>query len=75
MVFHKDVEERLWKDYIDTKKITATFYNYPLTFTGRDGNPVHQNAEGDALGALCALSGGKYREYRDVLYTLEDTKK
>ncbi|MDD2745598.1 MAG: thioredoxin domain-containing protein [Candidatus Gracilibacteria bacterium] len=74
IVFHDQVEEKLWKDYIDTGKVTATFYNFPLTFTGRDGKPVHPNAEGDALGALCALSGGKYREYRNALYTLEDQK-
>lgn len=76
IMFHQQTEEKLWKDYIEPGKITVSFLNYPLTFT----NPTtkrafHENAEGDALAALCALADGKYREYRDGLYQLEDAKK
>lgn len=43
--FHEALEERLWKDYIEPKKLTVTFYNYPLTMTNSSGKAVHQNAE------------------------------
>ncbi len=36
---------------------------------------VHQNAEGDALAGLCALPTGKFHEFRNALYDLEDSKK
>ncbi len=35
---------------------------------------IHKNAEWDALAALCALSEGKFKEYRDSMYALEDQK-
>jgi protein-disulfide isomerase len=44
-VFHTGVENRLWKDYIETNKIGVTFMNYPLTMTNAKGKPVHPNAE------------------------------
>ena len=69
--FHRNIEEKLWKSYIDTGRVTATFYNFPLTFSVATGGPLHPNAEGDALASLCALSAGKFREYRDGLYALE----
>lgn len=75
IVFHKSIEERLWKEYIIPAKLSVTFLNYPLTITTSAGKPLHPNAEGDALAALCALSAGKYKEYRDALYAMEDTKK
>ncbi len=73
--FHKTIEDRLWKEYILTNKITATFYNYPLTLSTASGKPLHANAEGDALAGLCALSQGKFKDFRDSMYSLEDTKK
>ncbi len=71
-VFHRSIEDKLWKSYIDTGRVTATFYNFPLTFDVAAGGPLHPNAEGDALASLCALSAGKFREYRDGLYALEN---
>lgn len=35
---HATIDEKLWKDYIEPKKITVTFKNYPLTM-------IHKNAE------------------------------
>lgn len=75
IVFHKQIEEKIWTDYIAKNKITVTFLNFPLTFTGPTGKPLHANAEGDALASFCALANGKYHEYRSALYDLEDTKK
>lgn len=76
IVFHKTIEDRLWKDYIEPGKVTATFLNYPLTFTNpTTGKPLHENAEGDALASFCALPTGKYRDYRNALYAMEDVKK
>lgn len=72
--FHEAVEERLWKDYINTKKITVSFYNYPLTMTSAGWKAMHENAEWDALAGLCALSFGKFQEYRTEMYELEHEK-
>ena len=73
--FHKNIEEKLWKDYISSGKVGVTFLNYPLTFSTASGRPLHVNAEWDALAALCAGSFGKYSEYRHALYDLEDSKR
>ncbi len=75
IVFHKKIEEKIWTDYIAPAKITVTFLNFPLTFSTPAGKPLHVNAEGDALASFCALSNGKYHEYRNALYTLEEAKK
>lgn len=64
--FHALIEPRLWKEYVDTKKISLTYKNYPL--------PQHQNAIRDAMAGLCALSEGKYREFSDLMYALEEKK-
>ncbi len=64
--FHALIEPRIRKDYVETKKISVTYKNFPL--------PRHQNAVGDALGGLCALSEGKYLEYADAMYAFEETK-
>lgn len=65
---HEMIDTKLWKDYIDTKKITVTFKNFPLTIP-------HANAEGDALAGLCALSSGKFKEFRNEMYAVEEAKK
>jgi protein-disulfide isomerase len=75
IVFHKRIEEKIWTDYIAKNQITVTFLNFPLTFSGPTGKPLHENAEGDALASFCALADGKYHEYRNALYNLEETKK
>ena len=62
---HDLIEPKL-KEYATSGKISLTYKNYPL--------PQHQNAEGDALASLCALSVGKYSEYADAMYALEKTK-
>lgn len=73
--FHKNIEEKIWTDYIATGKVAVTFFNYPLTFSTAAGRPLHVNAEGDALASFCGLSQGKFHEYRNALYDLEDVKK
>ena len=75
IVFHNEIETKLWNEYVVPNKISLTYLNYPLTFSTSTGKPLHPNAEGDALAALCALPTGKYKEYRDALYKLEEVKK
>ncbi len=43
--FHKNIEEKLWKDYVMSGKVGVTFLNYPLTFSTASGRPLHVNAE------------------------------
>lgn len=64
--FHELVEPKIRKDYADAGKISLTYKNYPL--------PQHQNAEGDALAGMCALSAGKYLEFSEGMYALESKK-
>lgn len=69
--FHRGSEDAIWEKYIDTGLVKVTFYNFPLTFDGPVGGPLHPNAEGDALASMCSQSTGKFREYRNALYALE----
>lgn len=65
-MFHELIGPKLEKDYVETGKISVTYKNYPL--------PQHQNAMRDAMGALCALSEGKYPGFADAMYALEKQK-
>jgi protein-disulfide isomerase len=69
--FHRGSEDAIWEKYINTGLVKATFYNFPLTFDGPAGGPLHPNAEGDALASMCSQPTGKFREYRNALYALE----
>lgn len=42
--------------------------------TNSSGKAVHQNAEWDALAGLCALSLGKFHEFRNEMYKIEHDK-
>lgn len=61
--FHSLIEGKLRTEYADTGKLAIEYKNYPL--------PQHQNAVGDGLGSMCALSQGKYLEFSDKMYVLE----
>lgn len=64
--FHSLIEGKLRTEYADAGKLAIEYKNYPL--------PQHQNAEGDALGAICALPQGKFLEFSDKMYVLEGAK-
>ena len=64
--FHSLIEGKLRKDYADTNKIKLVYKSYPL--------PQHQNAEGDAVASFCALSQGKFTEFSEKMYVLEEAK-
>lgn len=64
--FEETIGDELFTRYVQTNKITLTYKNFPL--------PFHKNAERDALGGLCALSDGKYKEFSKEMYALEETK-
>lgn len=64
--FHSLIEGKLRKDYADTGKLAVEYKNYPL--------PQHQNAVGDGLASMCALSQGKFIEFSDKMYVLEEAK-
>ncbi|MDQ1343438.1 MAG: hypothetical protein QG650_157 [Patescibacteria group bacterium] len=64
--FHSLIEPKLRSEYADAGKISLVYKNYPL--------PQHQNAEGDAVAGMCALSMGKYLEFSEGMYALEGTK-
>jgi protein-disulfide isomerase len=71
--FHRNSEDIIWEKFIDTGLARVTFYNFPLTFDGPTGGPLHPNAEGDALASMCSQSTGKFRDYRNALYALESS--
>jgi len=64
--FEKSIWEQILEKYVDTNKIGLTYKMFPLSF--------HKNAPEDALGALCALSEWKYREFSKEMYSLEEEK-
>lgn len=64
--FHSLIEGKLVKEYVDTGKVKLVHKSYPL--------PQHQNAEGDAVASFCALSQGKFTEFSEKMYTLEEAK-
>lgn len=66
IAFHNAIGKKLESDYITTGKIGYTFRNFPL--------PFHKNAPDDALAAMCAQSQGKFLEYADRMYALEEQK-
>lgn len=66
ITFHNLIGKKLESDYIKTGKIGYTFRNFPL--------PFHKNAPDDALAAMCAHAQGKFSEYSDKMYALEEQK-
>lgn len=64
--FHSLIEGKLRKEYADAGKLAVEYRNYPL--------PQHQNAVGDGLASMCALSQGKFVEFSDKMYVLEEAK-
>ena len=55
------------KEFVDTNKLTLSYKQFPLQ--------MHQNARGDALAALCAHAEGKFKEYKEWIYSLEEKKR
>ena len=53
---------------VDEGKLTVEYRQFPLT-------RIHQNAFGDAMAAMCAYDQNKYKEYKNALYDLEESKK
>lgn len=65
--FEKTIWNKLLSDYAEKNKIWLTYKNFPL--------PFHKNAIDDANASMCALSEGKYLEFSNAMYALEDAKK
>ncbi|MBX9808971.1 DsbA family protein [Candidatus Gracilibacteria bacterium] len=57
----------IFEEYAASGKLTITYRQFPLT-------SIHKNAKGDAIAALCSAEGGKFMEYKKVLYALEKSK-
>lgn len=66
IVLNNAIHDRLFNDYINTWKIGITYKNYPLN--------IHKNAKEDALAWLCAHEQGKYEEFSQKMYKLEEVK-
>lgn len=64
--FEKTITKDLFEKYVATNKIGLTYIMFPL--------PIHKNAPEDALAALCASAQGKYKDYAQWLYALEEAK-
>ena len=57
----------IFEEYAASGKLMITYRQFPLT-------SIHKNAKWDAIAALCSAEGGKYMEYKTVLYGLEKAK-
>lgn len=64
--FFDETYSQLKKDYIDTGKISLTFRHYPL-------HSIHPNAQKAAEATECANEQGKFWEYHDILFKLQDS--
>ena len=65
-MFHT-VYDTMLKEYALANKITLVYKQFPLY-------PWHQNSLRDAYAALCAHAQGKFFEFSDAMYTLEQSK-
>lgn len=65
--FEWNIWKYLLEDYALKNKIWLTYKMFPLSF--------HQNAEIDALSALCSYKQWKYIEFAEKMYQLEWEKK
>ena len=65
--FEWSIWKKLLEEYALTNKIGLTYKMFPLSF--------HQNAQVDALWALCAHKQWKYKEFAEKMYQLEWEKK
>lgn len=63
---HKTLDP-IFTSYADAGKLLIEYRQFPLT-------TIHKNAYRDAFAALCAEDQGKYQEYKEELYTMEENK-
>lgn len=54
------------ESYAASGKVMITYRQFPL--------PMHKNAFGDAIAALCSAEQGRYMNYKKWLYALEESK-
>lgn len=65
--FQEIIGGQLFSEYVDKGKIGLEYRMFPL--------PIHKNAPEDALAALCAESQGRFKEFSNEMYGLEEQKK
>ncbi len=57
----------IFEEYASKWLVSITYKQFPLT-------TIHKNAERDALAGLCGAEQGKYKEYKNALYNMEEAK-